>query len=331
MLEELLPRWRGKTFVLCLLGFAATDFVITITLSAADATKHIIGNPFVPPAFDHPVALTLMLLALLSAVFLKGFKEAIGIAVVIVARLPRAQRRRDWAGHRAYSRAPGVLPALEERAVRAARQPLDDARGVAPALSEARAGAVRIRDRRGGDAAREGSARRHRADPAGRIANTKKLLRTAALIMTVLLMGSSFATDVADSAGGVPARRSRRPAARSPISPTSSFGEVFGTVYDLSTISILWFAGASAMAGLLNLVPRYLPRYGMAPGVDEGDAAAGAPLHGDHVPHHPALRRRRRRAGRRLRHGRAGADDVRGGRSDAADARPAGATSSASR
>src|SRR3712207_1531554 len=84
MLEHLLSRWKGKLFVLALLGFAATSFIITITLSAADATAHIVENPYVPKSLHHPIVMTLVRIAALGAVFIKGFKEAIGIAVIIV-------------------------------------------------------------------------------------------------------------------------------------------------------------------------------------------------------------------------------------------------------
>src|SRR4051794_30543032 len=86
MLERLMGFWQGKLYVLVLLGFAATDFIITMTLSAADASAHLIENPNVSSALQgHQLPITLALLALLGGVFLRGFSEAIGVAVALVA------------------------------------------------------------------------------------------------------------------------------------------------------------------------------------------------------------------------------------------------------
>jgi len=83
MLERILSWWSGKILVLVLLGFAATDFMITMTLSAADASTHLLENPYAPD-FLHGRQFVVTLAAL-AAVFLRGFSEAIGIAVVLVA------------------------------------------------------------------------------------------------------------------------------------------------------------------------------------------------------------------------------------------------------
>jgi hypothetical protein len=281
MLERLLSRWKGKLFVLVLLGFVATDFIITITLSAADATAHIIENPFTPNLLRHPIGVTLILVALLGGVFLRGFKEAIGIAVVLVTiylllnvvvigfgvfeLLTHPSRLAEW--ETALLQHPGVTG----RSWMIVALALMMFPKLALGLSGFETG-VAVMPLVKGDAnstnedSQHSTRRGHESQSflQGRIGNTQKLLKTAALIMSVMLILSSIVTATLIPAhefqeGGDANGRAIAYLAH------HFFGDFFGTAYDLSTIAILWFAGASAMAGLLNIVPRYLPKYGMAP------------------------------------------------------------------
>jgi hypothetical protein len=264
MLEHLLSRWKSKLFVLALLGFVATDFVITITLSAADAAEHIIHNSFVEdhlPEIDHPIAVTLMLVGLLSAVFLKGFKEAIGIAVFLVSVYLLLNLVVIGTGMLAIAADPALL-ANWQTAVFATG---GSGGGIGSILMIAGLCLLVFPKLALGLSGFEtGVAVMPLIDNPNRIEKTRRLLRTAALIMSFFLICSSFITSVLIPAvefevGGKAQGRALAYLAHKHL------GEMFGTAYDISTILILWFAGASAMAGLLNIVPRYLPRYGMAP------------------------------------------------------------------
>jgi hypothetical protein len=45
LLEQRAHGWRGKVLILVLLGFVATDYVMTRSLSVSDAATHLLGNP----------------------------------------------------------------------------------------------------------------------------------------------------------------------------------------------------------------------------------------------------------------------------------------------
>jgi hypothetical protein len=282
MLEALFPEWRGKIFVLVLLGFATTDFVITMTLSAADAAAHFVSNPFTPHVLQSQMGVTLALLAILGAIFLKGFREAIGIAVALVGLYLVLSTVITVVGIVEVLRHPHTLPDWGHALLAQHSNPLAMI-GISlllfPKLALGLSGfetgvAVMPLIRGNGNGAHPASpshaapsspqSAADDAELAGRIRNTRKLLTTAAVIMSVFLILTSIVTTLlippAAFQNGGPAN-GRALAYMGHV----YLGSAFGSLYDISTILILAFAGASAMAGLLNLIPRYLPRFGMAP------------------------------------------------------------------
>ncbi|HKF48520.1 MAG TPA: hypothetical protein VKB38_14275 [Terracidiphilus sp.] len=270
MLENLLKGWKGKVLVLTLLGFATTDFVITMTLSAADAAKHAIENPFLHDYLgEHQILVTLAILTLLAVLFLRGFSEAIGLSMF--AAVPYLLLNLVVLGR-------GVWEVATHPTALANWRSMIEARGdfsmvvlgaiiVFPQLALGLSGfetGVSVMPLIDGGPEDKDYSPRLGGRPRGRIRNTRKLLMTAAVIMSVMLILSSFVTTLLIPPedyriGGDASGRAIAFLAHKYI------GDGFGTIYDLTTIFILGLAGASAMAGLLHLIPRYLPRFGMAP------------------------------------------------------------------
>ncbi|MBI5176274.1 MAG: amino acid transporter [Candidatus Melainabacteria bacterium] len=297
--ERLLTGWMGKTLVLVLLGFAFTDFVFTITMCAADATAHIVENPFTPAIFHNRLFTTLILVGSLGLIFLKGFGEAVKISAILVAfylgvngvilsvcllkLMENPACFTEWHKHlfehhssylEMFKTAAFVFPQLAlgmsgfETGV--AVMPLvagnhQTEQVNTPDRSEAENEQIEDEDNE--------EESEHNEDLEGRIKNTRKLLVTVAVIMSIFLLLGSLTTTLL-----IPAELFAKhgPADGRALAYLAHLylGETFGTIYDLATILILWFAGASGMAALLSLVPQYLPRYGMAPSW----AAARRPL-----------------------------------------------------
>jgi hypothetical protein len=265
MLERLLSFWRGKVLVLCLLGFVATGWLVTITLSAADAAIHVVENPLMPSFLhDREVLITLLLLAVLGAIFLKGFEEAIGIAIFIVGAYLLLNLLVVGVGFYEIATHPQSVVRWQDALFTNYRNPLLMLGAsllvfprLALGLSGFETGVGMMPLVRSGDGDQP-------ERPLGRIHNTRRMLTVAALIMSFYLITTSFVTTLLIPARELAPGGSANGRALAYVAHTY-LGETMGTVYDASTILILAFAGASAMAGLLNIVPRYLPRYGMAP------------------------------------------------------------------
>ncbi|WP_241972949.1 amino acid transporter [Cryobacterium sp. TMT2-14] len=265
MLERLLPFWKGKFFVLVLLGFVATSWIITITLSSADATVHLLENPYAPSFLEgHAVTITIVLLLTLGGVFLLGFSEAVAVAIPLVA---------VYLTLNAVVIGVGLYDVLTEPAALAGWTDALTSRSggfgdlLGPAIIAFPLLVLGLSGFETGVSmmplvASAGKTTEERL--ASRIRNTRKLLTAAALIMSAYLLSSTFVTTLlipeeAFEDGGEASGRALAYLAHELV------GNTFGTVYDVSSILILWFAGASAMAGLINIVLRYLPSYGMAP------------------------------------------------------------------
>ncbi|WP_297007184.1 amino acid transporter [uncultured Corynebacterium sp.] len=258
MLARMVTGWKGKLLVLVLLGFAACDFMVTVTLSSSDAATHLLSSSHSPLL----IPVTLALAGLLAVVFLKGFAGAVRVSVVLVASYlfltTMVVARGLWRivteeGHVAHWTAALAEQHSSPWAMIAV------AVIVFPKLALGMSGfetgvsvmpLIRPTD--------PGHPRE------SRIRSGRRLVATSAMVMSVFLVASSLCVTMLVPADALAAGGAANGRALAWLAH-EEFGDPVGNIYDAATIAILWFAGASAMAGLLALIPKYLPVYGMAP------------------------------------------------------------------
>jgi hypothetical protein len=291
MIERLTVKWGrlgwiGKLLVLTLLGFALTDFVLTVTISAADATQHILENPYLQFVPHRRIAVTAVFIVILGLVFLRGFKEAIGLATVIAGPYMILNAVIILTTLRYLGAHPELVTAWWNQVVHfdaaalAAQLARIDPDGELPVRAGAGLGTILLLTvlvfpklalgMSGFETGVSVMPNIRAEDLRARIMNTRKMLVLAATVMTIELIGANFVSTVAipaeafwaEGPDGAPGEARNRALA---YLAHEHLGPVFGTVYDLNTVLILAFAGASAMAGMLNILPRYLPRFGMSP------------------------------------------------------------------
>lgn len=265
ILEKLLNGWKGKFTVLALIAFAVTDFFITMTLSASDAAAHIVENHYLRTFLtENNIFVSLFLILFLGFVFFIGLTEAIMLSISItlpflfLTAFVLFKCLADIIQHPLLIKLWLQNPVFQFDYMTLFFMTVFAFPKLALGLSgfETGVSVMPLIENKPIPNAKNALE--------GRIKGTNKLLITSALIMSIYLILSSISTSILLSEnqvdkGGEAAGRALSFLAHKFI------GNFFGTVYDISTIIILWFAGASAMAGLLAIIPRYLPRFGMAP------------------------------------------------------------------
>lgn len=312
MLETMVRGWRGKTLILVLLGFAATDFTMLKTLSLADAAVHVLVphhftrhpvlhqvgqqfrewlRPVLGEGYNHYFTeqmVVTVLLGLLGFLFWfvlrEGFtRKVLYVAVPLIAIYLLLNGLLIGAGIALLIQRPSILQSWMDQIHLGqwglGRPSWQDGWGQAglvsllflPNLALGLSGFELNMILMPQVAGRPGDTEKY---PRGRIANTRLVLLTAAVIMSCMLLGAVTITTLLIPPaeyveGGTAVNRALAYLAHGGELTTGNqlllplCGPALGLFYDIITVLILTLAGTSVMTALATLIPHFLSRFGM--------------------------------------------------------------------